>query len=467
MGQWDEARLPLKPLPYSNKDLASCNEVIIDYLGDKPSYNIYITDSEDPKKLINITDLIINQMLPNEVNANNFYVTIEGLEDNQKLREIINFIYKNFLMPEDRTGFNIEEDLSKITDPTTKNVLLKDTDGTIYLPVTTLGNIIDESGVSLQERLDNMTRLGFSTLCVRADQDNQTSFEFDYPFADYSKYGNYIEVRIGSVYIDKSRYEIIDEVSDDGTVVSATINFIDDVVENGRGVYFLFIYNAKSSVGGRLETVSGGSIANNSIPMSKLEKVSDSYLLNDSTSIATSKAIYNLFMDCLNNLDQSKSAYYYDISPADILYYDEWHLENGLVCNIIASSAKDLSKGLQIYTTNDEPDIKALFTATGEVPTTTLPPGKMIRVLYQDNKFYILNDNPIKTSRFVYTCIDQETEIQFGGLHYEYGSIINVYRNGVRLFEDVDYYMDLTKETITLFVRTEEGERIIFESIYG
>ena len=29
--------------------------------------------------------------------------------------------------------------------------------------------------------------------------------QFDYPFKDYPKHGNYVEVRIGSTYIDKAR----------------------------------------------------------------------------------------------------------------------------------------------------------------------------------------------------------------------------------------------------------------------
>ena len=62
------------------------------------------------------------------------------------------------------------------------------------------------------------------------------------------------------------------------------------------------------------------------------------------------------------------------------------------------------------------------------------------------------------------TCKDDETVIPFNALQYNNSSIIRVYRNGVRLFQDLDYHMDKMAETITLFVRTELDERIVFES---
>ena len=40
---------------------------------------------------------------------------------------------------------------------------------------------------------------------------------------------------------------------------------------------------------------------------------------------------------------------------------------------------------------------------------------------------------------------------------------ILVYRNGVRLFESIDYSMDTTKKTITVYTNTEEYERFVFE----
>ena len=216
---------------------------------------------------------------------------------------IYHFIYKRYLMPDNTNGFNPALDYDKIFDQDTKTVLLKDTGANIYLPISKADAVYDNNGITVQERLDNMTRIGFTTSYVRATTDHQSSFEFTYPFKDYSAGGNYIEVKIGSTYIDKARYEIIDNKSTDGHIYTATINFIDESIDIGRAVNFLFIYNAKTTTGGKFENISGGFVANNSLPSTKLEKVSDSFLLNDSTCIASSKGLYNLFLQYANDIN--------------------------------------------------------------------------------------------------------------------------------------------------------------------
>ena len=385
--QYNMSRIPIRPLSLSNKDLASTKELIIDNLGDKPSYHLYITDSEDRTKLIDITSLIIKEAFPN-INADNLKITIEGILEPENLKDIINFIYKRFLMPDDANGFNYKEDYGKLTDPLTKSVLLKDTDDVIYLPVTLADNVYDSAGVTIQDRLDQMTRLGFSTSYVRSEnKSGQSSFEFEYPFVNYTNGGNYVEVRIGSTYIDKSRYEIIDEVDKDGNCYRATINLIDESLEYGRALNFLFIYNSSITPQSKPGYFYGGLLANGSVPTGKLEKVSDRYDLNDSTSIATSKALYNLYKAC---------------------------------CELYGKT-----------------------------------PG---------NSSSSSGDYKLTTNRYIYTAKDQETKISFNSLYFKSGDQIFVYRNGVRLFESLDYSINITARTITLYVRTEANDRIVFES---
>lgn len=66
-------RIPVRPLPYNDRDLAMTREIIIDY--DKG--NIYITDKDDPTILIDITKLIADSYLSN-INGDNTTVTING-----------------------------------------------------------------------------------------------------------------------------------------------------------------------------------------------------------------------------------------------------------------------------------------------------------------------------------------------------------------------------------------------------
>lgn len=73
MNESNRARIPVRPLPYSDRDLAMTRELVIDY--DKG--NIYITDKDDPTLLIDITKLIADSYLSN-INGDNTNVTING-----------------------------------------------------------------------------------------------------------------------------------------------------------------------------------------------------------------------------------------------------------------------------------------------------------------------------------------------------------------------------------------------------
>lgn len=73
MNESSMARIPVRPLPYADKDLAMTREIIIDY--DKG--NIFISDKDDPSILIDITKLIADSYLSN-INGDNTNVTING-----------------------------------------------------------------------------------------------------------------------------------------------------------------------------------------------------------------------------------------------------------------------------------------------------------------------------------------------------------------------------------------------------
>ena len=383
--QFKHGRIPIRPLALKDKDLASTKELLIDNLGDNPTYHIFITDDKDRTKLIDITNLIIKEILFPTVNADNMQVTIEGEENPDTLRNIINFIYKRFLMPEDPNGFNYEEDYDKITDPLTKSILLKDKDGIIYLPVTSASNVYDSTGASIEERLNNMTKLGFYNTFVRSTSDNgQNHFTFTLPFPNYDAGGNMIELFIGTTRIDPSRY-YIEYVKDSD---SASITLIDEVLEYGRAINILCIYNSKDVSGSVNNYLFGGLIANGSIPIGKLQKYSDRYDLNDPTSVATSKALYNLYLKCC----------------------------------------------------------------------------ELLKITPDENTGSVTGNYKLSTSRFVHTCIDAETTISYDGLYNCEKCEIFVYRNGVRLFDSIDYTVNSTAKTITLYVRTEQNERIVFET---
>ena len=461
--QFEQGRIPIKPLPYKQRNLSQCNELMIDY-GEDGNYHIYITHHRDPEKYIDITALIVKEMLPEvEINANQFTLTIEGERDPQKLQDIINYIWKRFAYAEDPSGFVYEDDLDKVFDPSTISVLLQTTDGQIQLPITLAENVFDKNGNSIQSTLDNMTRLGFSISYIYATEDNQISFDFEYPFEDYP---DMMEVRIGTTYIDSTRYQITKHYDLEGHFTYGTITFIGESIEVGRRIDLVWIFNSAYQEGGKVQFMSGTKIAESTIPTSKLEKVSDSYAYPNSNSVATSKAVANLYTDLVSAINANNQNLFYCVDASK---------SNTFITTNITRDAK-----------ND--DIIVVALAGDKTSTTTLsinnktfniitPDGNVLAKGFKNNqviKFKIDGDNAIvisginadiRNNKYVYTCKDQEYSISFADLQYYTGDVIHVYRNGVRLFQDLDYNINYASETITLFVRTEQDERIVFESL--
>ena len=397
--QFNMARIPIRLLSYKDKELAETKELLIDNIADgdnEPTYHMYIVDDKDRTILIDLTEMIIKEAFPT-LNADNFNISIEGLLDPQKLKDIINDIYKHFLFPEDENGFDYEEDYEKIIDPNTKSVLLTNKNGNIFLPITNTANIFDSTGSTLEDRLNNMSKVGFSTGYVRAENNGQSVFDFDYPFPDYLELGNFIEVRIGSVIIEKSRYEITEKSrSSDGHVYGASIRLLDQGLEINRAVNLLFIYNSADIGNGGTQGIYGGLLANGSVSTMKLEKVSDRYDLPDSTSIATSQALCNLYNYILSSGAGSGG-----------------EGSSGVVSNV---------KNLKIQT------------------------NRFVKTTQEDKE----NNNTISYNGL--SMSNYNTDELF------------VYRNGIRLFENLDYSINRNNKTITVYVNIEKFETFVFET---
>lgn len=461
--QFEHGRIPIKPLPYKDRDLSQCNEIMIDY-GENANYHIYITHHNDPDKYIDITALIVKEMLPEaEINANQFTITIEGNKDPQSLMDIINYIWKRFTHAEDPSGFVPETDMDLVYDPTTVNVLLQTTDGQIQLPITLADNVYDKNGNSIQSVLDGMVRLAFSVSYIYATQDNQTSFEFNYPFEDYS---DMLEVRIGTTYVDNTRYQITKHYDAEGHYTSATLDFIGESIENGRRIDLVWIFNSAYEKGTKVTFMSGSKIADSTISISKLEKYSDSYNYADGNSVATSKALANLYTDLTSAINANNQNLFNcpDTSATNntIVADIGRSAKNGDVIIVTTASAKTSSVVLSINGTSYN-----IKTPDGNSLAKGFRNNQVIKFKIVDTNAIILSgiSNEIRSNKYIHDCVDQEYIIYFNGLSYNTGDLIHVYRNGVRLFQDLDYSINTSNETITLFVRTEQGERIIFESL--
>jgi hypothetical protein len=280
----------------------------------------------------------------------------------------------------------------------------------------------------------------------------------------------------------------VPDYDNNGDYTTATLTFIDagygaERIEIGRRVDVLFIYNALATSGGPYEYMYGGNIADGSIPISKLQKISDSYTLNDPTSVATSKAVrglYNAVFDTLSSNDgaiiwgndssNSTSSIVVEASRYPATMFNDANLPR--VMYILLKSNKLANCSLDVGGTSWSQTFTNLYNPNLTVNTTNFIAGTLLKIMFIKDggavKPVLLESGITNNrSRFIHLCIDQETTISYAGLSYTASDIINVYRNGVRLFQDVDYSINAAAQTITLYVRTEDGERIIFETSKG
>lgn len=466
--QFEHGRIALKPLAYKDKALAQPSELMIDYKGEHPSYHIYIVDPMDETRIIDITNYMVKEAFGNDI-----AISIDGMTEQMSLHDIINFIYKLFLYPDNLNGYDYNRDFEKIFSKDTIISLLRNIDGTIFMPVTKADAVFDNNGTNLQERLDNMVRLGFANAYIKATQEDQTVFEIQYPFLNYTENGNYMELRIGTTYIDKDRYQLIDNRDENGDVYGCTITFFADKIELGRRIDVLFIYNAIDGANGSKAAINGGQIASYSIPISKLEKTVSNYITNDASTVATGAAVYKLYNDLseIANASSNSAFFINDMSFAtDEIIVDlsaigvELERKNVLL-NIVTASDKVENVRLTVTHGQNAGQFETLYY------DITIQDGiaanRLIKVLINDStaQLVTLSENMLTEARYIHLCEDAETVISFTELSYDSGSIIRVYRNGVRLFKDLDYSMDKIAQTITLFVRTELDEKIVFEAL--
>lgn len=462
---FEHGRIPLKPLAYKNKDLAYTNELIVDYGNSDSTYELYIADGVNPSILHNLTEVIINNILPNfSISANQLDIDIEGVDEPLELQYLLNYIYKRFLYPEDTNGFNPLVDTQKILDATATNMLLTYEDGVPVLPVTLIDNVYDRSGKTMDERLKSMTKLGFSTENITAESAHQSEFEFTYPTDDYD---DLMLVYVDGKFCPPGKYlTSVDDTDESIQIITIIDSNIVSSISAGSVISIIFVYNSAATSDGINEKVSGNNITNYSIPTKKLTDISDSYALDSSSTLATSKAVCDLYNHMIDLAIYGSSMYDFSIdnnTDATAIYYNS-SSDNVSMVDIAIAKNKNANAKLKIVNSNTI--IYTIKFPDGTTPIRGFAANRTYRFYLDYNTLtaYLLNSNTKSVYTYKYICADQETEISYSGLTYYTGDSISVYRNGVRLFEDIDYSINSDNETITLFTRTENGEYIVFEN---
>lgn len=471
--QFEHSRIPLRPLAYKNKALAQTDELLIDFgkNGDE-TYHMFIADSNDPTKFIDLTELMVQSILPTATfSVDNFDITLEGVDEPSALKDVINFIYKRFLYPENYGIFDYSNDSEKMFDESTINTLLRDAEGRVVLPVTFADNVFFKNGKTIQDTYNTITRFAINRQTMYAVT-NVDSYEFEYPYPDYM---DDVDVRLAGIYLDKASYSITPILRDDNTFSYGTLRLLTSFNQSDQ-IDLVFTYNSKAYEDVKYDYMSGTNISIKSMPSNRLEKTSDSFTNDDDTSVATSKAVNNLYKEMIEVMGKAAKNTSYNMDISD--YDDFIHIDSDedivnqdfYLINVLLGTKKRFDCTGLIKYNNDSVTGIPIVDACGKELTKGLPAGKIAKLMWrkETGKLYLISTDMsnLRTGRWIHKSLESETVISYSGMQYDIGACITIYKNGLRLFEDIDYYIDTVNETITLFDPTTEGDTVIFEALY-
>lgn len=445
------ARIPVIPLPYTDKNLAVEKEVIIKY-GNADEYpNIYIVDEKDRTKLWDITKGI--QMSIQHSSGDNFTIEIEGL-GTIELGDILNLLYSISLTHDEAWSV----DTIKKMVPTT----IVDNKGIVYAPRTLSTAVYTESGDTVDVRLKSISKIGLAMRHVVATEERQQTFTIPFPFDNYLSEGNSFWLYVGGIMVDERRYYI----SEDGT----TVTFIDsdDYVEKDRTCTFLFWYNSATPETGVLLVMDGKYITPRTIETNRLAHVSDSIDLNAPDAVASARAVCTL-RNVLNeridglagNVSVTCLADSTSTSTELVVKIPNYKLVDSNMIHIRLLQDLGPNATLQI---NDEPAMP-IYNGNNRVEAGPLA-GEIINVSFNslENRFYIYGVSTFKLETTYYHNSPEigTNEIPFSLSYNPLVDKLAVWYNGARMFEDINYTMNESSITLLDFV-SEAGDLFTFE----
>lgn len=161
--------------------------------------------------------------------------------------------------------------------------------GNKIAPKTFATQVYTNRGERVQDVLDSISKIGYSVINYTIPNDNMMEFDIPLPFDKYFELNNFIDVYVGSTWIDPKRYYIEDD--------KLKLQQKDSTFAKDRDISYKFYYNTTTAPVDVIYQVHGGYMVNGSIPIRKMERYSSNYKLNDPTSVATSKALLNLYND--------------------------------------------------------------------------------------------------------------------------------------------------------------------------
>lgn len=445
------ARIPVIPLPYKDKELAVEKEIVIKYGHDDEYPNIYIVDENDKTKLWDITAGIVESIKGSP--GDDFTVVIDGI-GTIKLGDILNLLYSISLTHDEAWSI---ETIKKMI-PTT----IVDNKGIVYAPRSLSTSVYMESGETIDVRLKSISKVGLAMRHVIATEERQQTFTIPFPFDNYLSEGNSFWIYVGGIMVDSRRYYI----SEDGT----QITFIDseDYVEKDRTCTFLFWYNSATPDTGVLLVMDGKYITPRTIETNRLANVSDSIDLNDPEAVASARAVCtlrnvmneridglagNVSVTCLADSSSTSTELVVKIPNYQLIDSNMIHIR----------LREDLGPNATLRV-NNEPALP-IYNGNNRVEAGPLA-GEIINVSFNslDNRFYIYGVSSFKLETTYYSNSPAEgsSTIPFNLSYDALVDKLDVYYNGVKLFPDINYTLNESSITLLDF-ESEVGDLFTFE----
>ena len=387
--------------------------------------------------------------LNGKINANIVYVVA-----NSKRFYIFNSLsgeFENILTQDDAADF-INSWVGTIPAAIVKN-------NKRYAPMTVANTVYMQDGDTVEHKINQLGLMTSTFENIQVTEVGKT-FDIPVPFRDFFNYPHCMIVCIGTTMITPNRYSVRDN----------KITFLDNI-NIGRTINFFFMYNTKP--GGNalaIENIDGANINRGTITADKLNKVSNSYLLNDNSSIATSaglKGIYDLIAALCNEKNitvrctASKSG---DTTYALHTPQGFTDLIDGDIMSIkfdsdVVHDGKITYNGHEypIYTNSTTPIKDKEICANDEL---------YFQFNASDNRFYVTNGMAYRMDQFTSNKIVERDGNIFS--YEESGFLpgydtLTVYLNGLKLIKNINYTIDYKAKTITLIgFNAKAGDTIEF-----
>lgn len=329
------------------------------------------------------------------------------------------------------SGLNIATATSSVGNVKTK-----------YAPRTLARAVYTDDGCNLEDVVKHITQLGTSIDYVTATSNNQTTFTIPFPFENYLKGGNSMMIFIGSTFVDNRRWEYNSN--------QTKITFLNNVgVKIGRTVTFVFLYNSRTPVNTDVVNtfMDGKYIANKSIPIIKMEKVSSSLYEEDINTVATSAAVARLYESLLNKIDAIGTNYARYARSSGTSTKLKVTLPNYTLtdCSLIHVRLNTSPDNDATISVNGGPQIPIYRDYFNRIATGDVFEEEVLSLFYnaEENRFYMFDglNYKLKCVSLMYTTVQaNENTFDISALDYEDGKdILEVYQDGIHLVEDANY----------------------------